>query len=247
MHILSEIETKSKDFQMAMERYNRRVVYQKTGLLISVLIVLLQGTSVVDLFNAWFPVNPLVLLVLFIFAYIVTDFISGIVHCYMDNNTNYTSVVGPFVAAFHLHHVRPQYAKRHPMAIYFFESGTKIWLAVYLFILVVSNHYLKISLEVQFCLTCIGVLSSFSEISHYWCHTANAQNKLISFLQNKRIFLSKRHHCVHHVADNKNYAFLNGVCNPLINKIASHVYGGYKNNADLHAKAYSGKQTSNRS
>ena len=51
---------------------------------------------------------------------------------------------------------------------------------------------------------------------------------------------------IHHVSDNKNYSFLNGISDPLINCIAYALYDGYKNNADKHAKSYMGAQTNNR-
>ena len=54
------------------------------------------------------------------------------------------------------------------------------------------------------------------------------------------------HHKHHHLSDNINYAFLNGITDPILNKIALYLYNGYKNNADLHVLAYRGLQTSNR-
>jgi hypothetical protein len=58
--------------------------------------------------------------------------------------------------------------------------------------------------------------------------------------------MSKRHHARHHLADNVDYAFLNGLTDPLLNVIAKKLYPGYKDTTDLHYAAYTGKGTDNR-
>ena len=229
-----------------MARYNNNPLYQKAGLICSSLIVSLQVMSITYTLHAWQGINPFYLFALFIFAYIVTDFINGLAHLYMDNNTQYKGLLGPFVAAFHLHHLTPQYTKKHPVMVYFYESGSKFWLFFYLFMLVWAQYQFQLSFKMQFFFTWIGLLSSFAEVSHYWCHHTKHQSSLIRFLQNSGILLSQKHHMIHHVSDNKNYSFLNGISDPLINCIAYALYDGYKNNADKHAKSYMGAQTNNR-
>lgn len=229
-----------------MARYHNNPIYQKTGRVISSVIVWLQAISIADTLHLWKGVNPLYLFTLFIFAYIIADFINGIVHLYMDNNTRYNGLFGPFVASFHLHHLNPQYTKKNPVLVYFYESGSKFWLMFYLFALICIQHKCHISFEMQFLFTWIGLLSSFAEVSHYWCHHMPHPSNIIRFLQNNGVLLSKKHHMVHHLSDNKNYAFLNGVSDKLINFIACRVYSGYKNNADAHTKLYKDSQTNNR-
>ena len=68
-------------------------------------------------------------------------------------------------------------------------------------------------------LVSFGILSSVAELSHYWCDSAKT-NAFISFLQKYRILLSLKHHRHHHIQDNRNYAFLNGASDPLLNIIA---------------------------
>ncbi|MES2214699.1 MAG: fatty acid desaturase CarF family protein [Pseudomonadota bacterium] len=181
-----------------------------------------------------------------ILAYILTDFINGFIHMYMDNNTNYKSIVGPFIAAFHMHHKQQKYKMRNPVAIYFIESGTKYWLVGYLGILIYLQWKISLPMYLNLFLVAIGLLSSFAEVSHYWCHNSNKSNLVITKLQDFRVLLPKYHHQNHHTKDNMNYAFLNGITDPILNIIAKHLYSGYKNNSDLHALAYSGKQTNNR-
>ncbi|MDA9272289.1 fatty acid desaturase family protein [bacterium] len=229
-----------------MERYNNNRIYSKISLIVSIFIIGLQVAAVVGVFQLWRDTSLVNLMVSFVCAYIITDFINGLVHLYMDNNTNYRSTFGPFIAAFHFHHLKPRYTERHPLIVYFFESGTKFWLVLYLLILVWMQNQFQMRFEIQFCLTCIGVLSSFAEVSHYWCHNTKDQKTCVNFLQKHGVLLSKKHHMVHHLSDNRNYAFLNGISDPIINIIAHYFYDGYKKNADQHVRSYTGKQTANR-
>ena len=62
---------------------------------------------------------------------------------------------------------------------------------------------------------------------------------MVKFLQKYNILLSPSHHRYHHSHDNMNYAFLNGLSDPLINIIAKKMkFTGYKNNADQHVKSW---------
>ena len=60
------------------------------------------------------------------------------------------------------------------------------------------------------------------------------------------LLLSKRHHARHHRDDNVNYAFLNGLSDPMLNAIARRCSRGYRSTTDLHYAAYSGAGTANR-
>jgi sterol desaturase/sphingolipid hydroxylase (fatty acid hydroxylase superfamily) len=83
----------------------------------------------------------------------------------------------------------------------------------------------------------VGVLSSIAEVSHYLCHSSNS--RLAMSVGNLRVLLPKRHHARHHLEDNRNYAFLNGCTDPLLNLIASLVYPGYKQTTDTHYALFS--------
>lgn len=221
-----------------MRRYNSNLLYTRLERLNSILVISLQVFTLFNMLQA--PNNtPLIAnLAAFILAYILTDFINGLIHMYMDNNTDYASLIGPFISSFHLHHSKLKYTHSNPFKIYFYESGTKFWLSVYLIILVWIQHYFVLAYALNVCLVSIGILSSIAELSHYWCHNATKKNKLVSTLQRYRILLAKKHHLIHHRDDNTHYAFLNGISDPLLNKISRYYYTGYKNHADQHAKAY---------
>ena len=94
-----------------MDKHNHKLYYNKLGLLVSTIIITLQ---IIMLYHTnWTNItaSPF-FLIYFIIAYILTDFINGLVHMYMDNNAHYSSIIGPLIAAFHLHHRQPQYKDR---------------------------------------------------------------------------------------------------------------------------------------
>jgi len=217
--------------------------YKKFGILVSIIIISLQIITVSNVKWGHNDVSP-ILLIYFIIAYLMTDLINGFVHMYMDNNTNYTSFIGPLIAAFHLHHKQPKYKDRHFLLVYFFETGSKNWLIAYLLTLAYIQSHFILPFAYNFIFVSFGILSSFAEVSHYLCH--NSQNRFVRILQKYHILLSPKHHALHHSRDNYNYAFLNGFTDPLLNLIAKYMVDGYKNNADLHCRNYTGLQTDNR-
>ena len=161
----------------------------------------------------------------------------------MDNNDKYMSLARPFIAAFYIHHKQPVYKDRSPILVYFYENGTKYWLVLYLIFVIYLQKTYKLSLNINFILVGIGILSSISEVSHYLCHNSN--NWITRILQKCYILLPQKHHFIHHKNDNINHAFMNGMTDPILNVIAKNVYGGYVSNTDQHYKYYK-KQTTNR-
>lgn len=242
--ISKQFELKVSEFSKAIEKYNTSSFYITFETVLAVSIVILQLLSLINLIQTFQYPGGTILIVSLLISYIATDFINGLVHMIVDNNTNYTSIVGPFIAAFHLHHLKVKYTPKHPLTIYFTESGHKFWLVFYLIALTLLQHNSLLSTGLNLGLVNIGILSSVAELSHYWCHNPPKKNALILFLQRHRILLSFKHHRLHHLKDNTNYAFLNGFSDPLLNIIARLFYKGYKNNSDKHVATYI-KQTLN--
>lgn len=234
----SNLDLKISEFNLAIQRYKSNRIYHRLERINSVLILSFQAITIFNVQQAYDGTSSLTLIIAFILAYLFTDFINGLVHMYMDNNTAYTSLVGPFISSFHLHHATLRYTYQNAFKVYFCASGTKFWLFAYLIGLSLAQHYLHLNYPLNICLVSIGILSSFAEVSHYWCHTAIKKNKLIYSLQRYGILLSKKHHMSHHRHDNTHYAFLNGMTDPLLNIISRYYYSGYKNHADKHTAAY---------
>ena len=231
-----ELTVKQKQFNAAMELYTFRIRYRILDVSVSIINISLQIYLLCRVWPQSIGFGHQVLSL--IAAYALADFINGLVHMYMDNNDRYDSIAGPLIANFHLHHKIPQYKRNNLLLVYFTETGSKVWLVVYLllvlFVLVVSD----IRPAVSFTLVYIGILSSVAEVSHYLCHSSTSA--MAGFLGNCGLLLSKRHHAMHHLQDNSYYAFLNGVSDPLLNRVAALCFKGYKHRSDLHYAAYVG-------
>ena len=175
-----------------------------------------------------------------IVAYLLADFVNGLVHLYMDANTEYGGWAGPLIANFHLHHLTPKYRKRPLPVLYFAESGTKIWLFAWQALALAAWSRGWIAPELLPLVALFAIFSSVAEVSHYLCHTS--RSTLYRRLARWGLLLSRSHHAHHHREDNRNYAFLNGVSDPLINWLARHYTAGYKQGTDLHFAEYAARQ-----
>jgi hypothetical protein len=237
-----DLARKQQAFNAAMERYEKVPVYQRVGKAVSVANVSLQLLLVVLAWPA--SVGAARQLFAFAVAWVLADFVNGLVHIFMDGNEAYDSPVGPLIAAFHLHHMTPLYKRKHVLLVYFDESGSKLWLVGYLLLAAVAIGARLVPPTAAWVLVHFGILSSVAEVSHYCCHTVDS--RWVRALRSAGLLLSKRHHARHHRDDNVNYAFLNGITDPLLNVVARWWSRGYKRTTDLHYGAYTGAGTANR-
>ena len=236
----NNLELKQQQFNKAMNLYETKKFYSYFTKMISIINVGIQFLMIYMLMNK--SMTLINHIFSFVIAYILADFWNGLVHMYMDNKEDYEGFWGPFIASFHLHHRTPLYRKNPVLLVYFNESGSKIWMA--LVEIVVILFFTKFSSFIAYSFLYFFILSSLAEVSHYFCHTVD--NKVIDFLQKYRLLLNKKHHAKHHLQDNVNYAFLNGMTDPFINLISKKFYKGYKNGTDVHYKTYVGNDTKNR-
>jgi hypothetical protein len=238
----AHLTPKQRQFNAAMEKYEKMKRYVWVGYVCSFMNVSLQALLVLLVFQQ--TIGPLRQVLTLAAAYVITDFINGLVHMYMDNNENYESPTGPLVASFHLHHKTPRYQTKPLIAVYYHESGSKIWLTFFLIIAVAGVWLGPITGVAAYGIMYFSILSSVAEISHYLCHAPSSG--AARFLGRIRILLPVRYHVRHHVEDNVQYAFLNGMTDPLLNVIARKMYRGYKTTTDTHYAMYEGAGTSNR-
>ena len=216
-----------------MERFNSKRSYGLFGHLVSLSNVSLQAYL---LYRLWpYSIGIPLQVFSFLAAYVLTDFINGLVHMYMDNNDRYDSIAGPLIANFHMHHKVPRYKRSNLLIVYFRETGSKVWLVGYL-LAVSFLPEAGLHPVVLYILVYIGVLSSVAEVSHYLCHSSPARASIL--LGNIGVLLSKRRHAKHHLEDNTGYAFLNGLTDPPLNLIAVRFFKGYKQTTDLHYLRY---------
>ncbi len=237
----ASLEQKQTQFNDAMARYDQKRVYKLLGRLVSLANISLQ----VFLFYLVLPMSIGIpgQIVAFIVAFLLADFVNGLVHMLMDNNDNYISPAGPLVANFHLHHRTPRYKIHSIPVVYFNETGSKIWLVAFLgagTALIAAGIHPILAYAILY----FGLLSSVAEVSHYLCHVPETRGG--NLLGNTGLLLSKRHHGRHHIEDNVNYAFLNGVTDPLLNLMARRWVPGYKATTDRHYECYVGPGSPNR-
>lgn len=231
-----ELTAKQQQFNDAMELYTSRPAYRRFDTAVSVANISLQ---LFLLYRIWpLPISAAGQLMALAAAYLLTDFVNGLVHIYMDNNDRYDSIAGPLIANFHLHHKTPRYKKNNLLVVYFNETGSKVWLVAYLAAVVLLAGTLGSHPVMLAVLVYTGILSSVAEVSHYLCHSSTSVTA--AWLAKAGLLLSKKHHAVYHLQDNANYAFLNGISDPLLNLIASAWFTGYKQTTDLHFAFYSG-------
>jgi sterol desaturase/sphingolipid hydroxylase (fatty acid hydroxylase superfamily) len=234
LEVVLNLLAKQKQFNDAMALYNSHRKYKLFGNVVSVANVTLQIYLFYRLGN--YPIGFAWQLLSLVAAWVIADFVNGLVHMYMDDNDSYESIWGPLVANFHLHHKHPQYTKNNLLLVYFNETGSKIWLIGYLFAVALLFKIHDVEPVVLTILIYVGIFSSLAEVSHYLCHSSNSREA--KFLASVGILLTKRHHASHHLQDNINYAFLNGLTDPLLNLIAAKFCKGYKQNTDLHFAKY---------
>ncbi len=216
-----------------MERFQSKRIYGLFGRFVSLANVSLQ---IYLLYRLWpYSIGILWQGFSILVAYVLTDFLNGLVHMFMDNNDRYESMTGPLVANFHMHHKIPRYKRNRLFIVYFNETGSKVWLVGYLLAVALLLES-RLDPIILYTLVYIGILSSVAETSHYLCHTSFAKPSVL--LGNIGILLSKRHHAKHHLEDNTSYAFLNGFTDPLLNLIAARLCKGYKQTTDVHYRHY---------
>jgi hypothetical protein len=235
-HQIVNLELKQRQFNAAMERYENTKRYRLFGRFVAIANISLQiytlSRALTLSLGLWRQLAALLA------AYLITDFVNGLVHLYMDDNDRYDSWAGPLIANFHLHHRTPRYQDHTLPVVYFNETGSKAWLVVYLLWVAILFQLPGIHPVLLAILTYFGILSSIAEVSHYLAHNSNSA--AVRFMTRVKLLLPKRQHATHHLDDNVSYTFLNGVTDPLVDLIARKYFAGYKNKTDLHYAKYTG-------
>mgnify|MGYP001566905872 FL=1 len=215
-----DLELKQKQFNSAIELYENKRGYELFGRFIAAANISLQLFLLFKVFEL--SIGAGWQLVAIITAYLAADFINGLVHLYMDNNDNYGSAAGPLIANFHLHHKIPRYKDKAFVAVYFTETGSKVWLVPFLCSVLFLSFIPGFNSVLLYTLVYTGILSSVAEVSHYLAH--NCLSPAAALLARARILLPKQRHARHHIKDNISYTFLNGVTDPLVDMIAGKYY-----------------------
>lgn len=229
-----DLELKQREFNAAMELYTGRKRYLLFGRSVAAANISLQAFLLYRV--SGFSIGPARQLAAFAAAYLLADFLNGLVHLYSDHMDDYGSLGGPLIANFHLHHKRPRYKDYSLPVVYFNESGSKVWLVPCLAAVCWLSFRPGVNQALLTALAYAGILSSVAEVSHYLAH--NSVSPAAVFLARAGLLLGKRRHARHHLEDNVSYTFLNAFTDPLVDMIARKFYTGYKNGTDLHYAKY---------
>ena len=125
-----DLTERQEQFNAAMERFTSNRIYTSFGRFIALANIFLQ---IYLLYRVWdYSIGVVAQVFAFMAAYVLTDFINGLVHMFADNNDRYGSIAGPLIANFHMHHKIPRYKKNNLAFVYFNETGSKVWLVGYL-------------------------------------------------------------------------------------------------------------------
>ena len=153
----------------------------------------------------------------FFLSYLLTDFISGIVHLYLDNSNikfDY-SLTDYYRTGFEIHHtfptwqwlIDPEYKPQYEMLTLFVPM---------LFLL-----YINILSFNSIFITFITLFSLLMQYFHYSAHAFIHGKKIptiIRFLQKYNVIISPETHRIHHIYFDRNYTILNGWTNFIFNK-----------------------------
>ena len=173
------------------------------GLLVKgvVLVALASGIAVA------LRMPPLFLLLSVPAALLVLDFLSGLVHWFLDHHVAPSeTLLGRMAYDFQDHHVRPMRTTK----VGFFTSAYRVG---FISFPLLGIAYVAGASFVGALLTTTAVLALFAPQVHKWSHL-KSPSPAIRLFQRSGILMSKRSHAVHHgKGQDKAYCIVTGWCN----------------------------------
>jgi len=156
-------------------------------------------------------------------AWILADFVSGLIHWFADTyGADDTPLFGPWlIKPFRQHHLYARDICTHNLVLTIGNSCTLAMpLQAGLFYLLLSDEDVPvIKAALAFVLNLFAIAMVATNVLHKWAH-AEKTNWLISSLQHSRVFLSPAHHNLHHTKPfDSNYCITNGWLNPLLERV----------------------------
>lgn len=160
---------------------------------------------------------------IFLFASIISDFISGLVHIYLDNSkVNYIETINDyFKIGFQIHHLFPNfqwtcYNKFQPH----YEANTIFFSNILISLI---NVFTYNSLVVYYVL----YLTLIMQMNHYWCHaliTKKPVPYIVYKLQDFGLLLYYKKHAKHHSTYDNSFCLLSGCCDPIFDYLYNNKY-----------------------
>ena len=162
----------------------------------------------------------LLIVVLLLAAYAVSDLLSGIVHFLLDNfGSPNTPVIGQkFVKPFRDHHVDPMEMTRGDFIAVNADNVfvcLPVLIPVFFFLDVTARPYIGVFL--------VGLVAGviMTNQLHKWAHMPTVP-RLVAAAQRKGVVLSKEHHAVHHSGGyDRNYCITWGYLDVVLNRFVT--------------------------
>jgi len=152
----------------------------------------------------------------FMMGCVIADFISGIVHIYLDNSRiKHDGSPTDFLRlGFQVHHLYPQFQwtqNKHFQPHY--EANTIFFMNIIVSVINVATFR---SNTLFFVLS----LTLLMQANHYWCHAISSNKKVpfvVKWLQSCGILLYYKTHMKHHTTYDSSFCLLLGWCDPIFN------------------------------
>lgn len=156
-------------------------------------------------------------------AWILADFISGLVHWFADTyGADDTPLFGPWlIKPFRQHHLYPRDICTHDLVLTIGNSCTVAapFQAGVLYLMLNEDDVSVTKAALAFIFNLFAMAVVATNVLHKWAH-AEKTNWLVSRLQRSRVFLSPGHHDLHHTRPfDSHYCITNGWLNPLLERI----------------------------
>lgn len=181
------------------------------------------GLGGIGLMNACKTLPKEVLAVGFGASYLLADLSSGILHMTLDNidANSCPTFLKKLATDFQNHHQEPWKMK---IDSFWFQNSELYAGLICGFASALGLQAFGYDLSTYLIIS-TGLWSTVTQVAHAAAHGKFSNNKVISFLQNHGIILSKEHHRGHHQEDfSKNFCILAGYMEP----VASRIYSGAK-------------------
>lgn len=181
--------------------------------------VLLAGWSTWRLFQASGPYFIPIVLPAAVFAWLVVDLLSGLLHFAFDSwGSVHTPIIGnAFIRPFREHHVDPQEMTRHD----FVElNGASCLACLPILGLTMVLPLTSFTWQaLQAVLIFISLAAFITNMCHKWAHSEAASVPgVIRWAQSHRLLLPPEHHRLHHTAPfNSHFCMTNGWLNKPLN------------------------------
>jgi hypothetical protein len=185
--------------------------------------ILFNGINVINIIRLLSLSNWYDNLLYFIYSVLLSDLLSGIIHVYLDNSKiKYNeSLIDFYRLGFQIHHNFPLFQLKSFSEYKPYHECNTLFLTTIL--LSIINIFLFDSLIIHFSLYLLLIMQA----NHYYCHFDNCKLKipyLVKVIHKYNILINAKQHNIHHATYDKNFCFINGAMNPIINYLFINKY-----------------------